>query len=189
MAAIAPTRCTNSADGEADLDAEMASAIAPNAAIQVAACADTTTFGGLIAVENLVAAGSPPAIISMSYGVCEAANYLPSNAAFSTAFQSAAAAGVSVFVSAGDAGASACAPDFTNGSLYAYPGIGVTGWGESVYNVSVGGTDFEDVYNAKEANPRYPTKHLLELDRIQPPMDRQSRTFRRFPGTIPAPAS
>ena len=32
----------------------------------------------------------------------------------------------------------------------AYPGIGVTGWGESVYNVSVGGTDFEDVYNSLE---------------------------------------
>ena len=141
---------TASADSEADLDAEVASGIAPDAAIQVAACKDTTTFGGLIAIQNLVSAGSPPAIISMSYGVCEAANYLPSNAAFNTAFQSAAAAGVSVFVSSGDAGASACAPDFTNGSLYALPGIGVTGWGESVYNVSVGGTDFEDLYNAKK---------------------------------------
>jgi len=139
----------NGADAEADLDAEVASAIAPDASIVMATCTDTTTFGGLIAVENLVSAGNPPAIISMSYGVCEAFSYLPSNAAFSTAFQSAAAAGVSVFVSSGDAGASSCAPDFTNGSTWAYPGIGVTGWGESVYNVSVGGTDFEDFYNAK----------------------------------------
>jgi hypothetical protein len=141
---------TNAADGEADLDAEVASAIAPNATIQVATCADTTTFGGLLAIENLVTSATPPAIISMSYGVCEAANYLPSNAAFNTAFQTAAAAGTSVFVSAGDGGASACAPDFTGGANYSYPGIGVTGWGETPYNVSVGGTDFEDAYNAKE---------------------------------------
>jgi hypothetical protein len=140
---------TNAADGEADLDAEVASAIAPNAAIVVATCADTTTFGGLLAIENLVTSATPPSIISQSYGVCETANYLPSNAAFSTAFQTAAAAGVSVFVSSGDAGSTGCAPDFTNGTLYSYPGIGVTGWGESVYNVSVGGTDFEDAYNAK----------------------------------------
>jgi subtilase family serine protease len=141
---------TNAADGEADLDAEVASAIAPNATIVVATCADTTTFGGLLAIENLVTSATPPAIISMSYGVCEAANYLPSNAAFNTAFQTAAAAGTSIFVSAGDAGGSACAPDFTGGDNYSFPGIGVTGWGESVYNVSVGGTDFEDAYNAKE---------------------------------------
>ena len=141
---------TNASDGEADLDAEVASAIAPNAAIVVAVCADTTTFGGLLAIENLVNSPTPPAIISQSYGVCEAANYLPSNAAFNTAFQTAAAAGVSVFVSAGDAGATGCAPDFTGGASYSYPGIGVTGWGESEYNVSVGGTDFEDAYNAKE---------------------------------------
>ncbi len=142
---------TNEADGEADLDAEVASAIAPNAAIEVAACADTTTFGGLLAIENLVNSATPPAIISQSYGVCEAANFLPSNAAFYTAFQTAAAAGTSVFVSAGDAGGAACAPEFHyGGSHYAYSGIGVTGWGETPYNVAVGGTDFEDAYNAKE---------------------------------------
>ena len=33
---------------------------------------------------------------------------------------------------------------------FAITGIGVTGWGETIYNVSVGGTDFEDVYNASE---------------------------------------
>ncbi|MGB6023861.1 MAG: protease pro-enzyme activation domain-containing protein [Candidatus Sulfotelmatobacter sp.] len=148
---------TNAADGEADLDAEVASAIAPNATIEMATCADsTTTFGGLLAIENLVNSATPPAIISQSYGVCEAANYLPSNAAFNAAFQTAAAAGVSVFVSAGDAGPSGCAQDFTNGEYYAYPGIGVTGWGETVYNVSVGGTDFEDAYNASKANPAIP---------------------------------
>jgi subtilase family serine protease len=142
---------TNGADFEANLDVEMVTAVAPGAAVQLASCADTsTTFGGLIAIQNLVSAGSPPAVMSMSYGVCEVLNGASSNAAFKSAFQSAAAAGVSVFVSAGDDGASGCARDFTNGDLYAYPGIGVTGWGETVYNVSVGGTDFEDTYNSLE---------------------------------------
>jgi subtilase family serine protease len=141
---------TNGDDIEADLDAEMVTAVAPGATVEVASCTDTSTFGGLIAIQNLVSAGSPPAVISMSYGVCEVLNGATSNAAFKTAFQSAAAAGVSVFVSSGDDGASSCARDFSGGGNYAYPGIGVTGWGESVYNVSVGGTDFEDLYNADE---------------------------------------
>jgi subtilase family serine protease len=144
---------TNGDDIEADLDVEMITAIAPGAAVELASCKDggtNATFGALLAIENLVSAGSPPPVISMSYGECEVLSGAAANAAFNSAFQSAAAAGVSVFVSAGDDGASSCARDFTNGGLVAYPGIGVTGWGETVYNVSVGGTDFEDVYNANE---------------------------------------
>ena len=148
---------TNADDGEADLDAEVASAIAPNAAIVVATCADSGggTFGGLLAIENLVNGSSPPAIISMSYGECEAVNGAASTAAFNTAFQTGVTAGTSIFVSSGDEGASSCAPLFFSGnSTWALPGIGVTGWGETPYNVSVGGTDFEDTYNSKEGgNP------------------------------------
>jgi subtilase family serine protease len=137
-------------DSEADIDAEVASAIAPNATIDVAACKDTTTTGVLLAIQNLVNAGSPPAIISMSYGECEALNGATSNAAFNTAFQTGAAAGVSIFASSGDFGASQCAPGYTNYATYTETGIGVTGWGETPYNVSVGGTDFEDTFNASK---------------------------------------
>jgi Pro-kumamolisin, activation domain len=156
-----PNACTdpgtNGADGEADLDGEVASAMAPNASIVLVVCADTTTFGGLLALENLTASTSPPSIVSQSYGVCEAFDTEPSNAAFRSTFQTAAAEGTSIFVSAGDGGSSDCDGDFGNGNLYAVPGIGITGWGESVYNVSVGGTDFEDFYNAeKPANGGLP---------------------------------
>src|ERR1035437_703634 len=146
----------NADDGEADLDAEVASAIAPNASIVVASCADVgTTNGVLFAVENLVNGSTPPAIISMSYGECEAFNGAASNAAFNTAFQTGATAGTSIFVSSGDAGASRCAPIFS--TTRAQSGVGITGWGETVYNVSVGGTDFEDFYNAnKPANGGLP---------------------------------
>ena len=143
---------TNGDDIEADLDVEMVTAVAPAATVELASCADTATFGGLIAIQNLVSKGSPPAVISMSYGECEVYNGAASNAAFSSAFQSAAAAGVSVFVSAGDNGATTCARNFgMKGGQYALSGIGITGWGESIYNVSVGGTDFEDVYNYFES--------------------------------------
>src|SRR6266849_8541493 len=48
-------------DAEAILDAEWASASAPSAAIEMAACANTsTTFGGLIAIQNLINASTPP---------------------------------------------------------------------------------------------------------------------------------
>ena len=128
-------------DGEAILDAEWASAAAPGAAIQVASCADTrTTFGGLIAIQNLISAAKPPAIISMSYGECEAENGAAANAAYNAAFQQAAGEGVSVFVSAGDEGAASC----DAGASGATHGIGVSGFASTPYNVAVGGTDFGD---------------------------------------------
>ncbi len=148
---------TNGADVEADLDVEMVTAVAPGANVELISCSDTATFGGLIAVQNIVNAGNPPAVMSMSYGLCEVGNGAASNAAFNAAFQSAAAAGVSVFVSAGDNGPSGCAEWFAGGDGWAYPGIGVTGWGETPYNVSVGGTDFEEVYNAIEGGPSQST--------------------------------
>jgi subtilase family serine protease len=128
-------------DGEAILDAEWASAAAPGAAIQVASCRDTsTTFGGLIAIQNLVNNANPPAVVSMSYGECEAENGAAANAAFNSAFQQAAAEGVSVFVSAGDEGAASC----DAGASGATHGIGVSGFASTPYNVAVGGTDFGD---------------------------------------------
>ena len=96
-------------DSGAILDAEWASAAAPGAHILVAACADTyTTFGGLIAMQNLINSATPPAIVSLSYGECEAENGASSNAAFNLLYQQAVAEGVSIFVSAGDEGAASC---------------------------------------------------------------------------------
>jgi subtilase family serine protease len=128
-------------DGEAILDAEWASAAAPDAAIEVAACASTrTTFGGLIALQNLLNAKAPPSIVSISYGECEAENGAASNAAFNAAYQQAVAEGISVFVAAGDEGAASC----DAGAQGATHGIGVSAWASTPYNVAVGGTDFGD---------------------------------------------
>lgn len=130
-------------DAEAILDAEYASAAAPNAAIVVASCAGTkTTFGGLLALESLIDRKVPPAIVSISYGECEAALGAAGNATYRYAYQQAAAEGVSVFVSSGDEGAAAC----DAGHPAAKYGIAVNGFASTPYDVAVGGTDFGDSY-------------------------------------------
>jgi len=136
-------------DGEAILDAEWASAAAPDATIAVEACADTrTTFGGLIAIQNLINGHNPPSIMSISYGECEAENGAASNKAFNTAYQQAVAEGISVFVSAGDEGAASC----DAGMSAATHGIGVSAFASTAYNVAVGGTDFADSYFGTNAS-------------------------------------
>src|SRR5580698_6646090 len=129
----------NGADGEAILDAEWASAAAPSAAIVMATCTDILT-----AIQNLVNASSPPAIMSISYGECEMFNGSAANAAFNTAYQQGAAEGMSIFVSSGDNDAALC--DNRGSASGASDGIAVNGWGSTPYNVSVGGTDFGDTY-------------------------------------------
>jgi subtilase family serine protease len=131
------------AESEAELDAEWASAAAPSAAIELASCKDTsTTFGGLIALQNLVNGSSPPAIVSISYGECEAENGATANAAYNSTYEQAVTEGTSVFVSAGDEGAASCDAD----EAKATHGIGVSGFASTPYNVAVGGTDFGDSY-------------------------------------------
>ncbi len=133
----------NGDDTEAILDAEYASASAPSAAIVLASCRGSATFGGLIALENLLnESSSPPEIVSMSYGECEALTGATLNASFNSTFQQAVTEGVSVFVSSGDDSAAGCDRD----ASAATHGIGITGWGSSPYDVSVGGTDFGDTY-------------------------------------------
>ena len=143
-----PSNCvnpdTNPDDFEATLDVEYASAAAPNATIELASCQDTSTFGGLIALQNLLNASSaPPAVMSMSYGECEAYDGAAMNAAFYSAYQQAVTEGVSMYVSSGDTGAALCSSDYPN---WVVTGIGVSGFASTPYNVAVGGTDFGDTY-------------------------------------------
>jgi subtilase family serine protease len=135
---------------EAILDAEWASAAAPSATIEVAACADTsTTFGGLIAIQNLInGSAPPPAIMSISYGQCETVNGSAANASYNSAYQQAVTEGVSIFVAAGDSGAAGC----DNSAAEATHGIGVNAFASTPNNVAVGGTDFSDTYFGTNTN-------------------------------------
>jgi subtilase family serine protease len=124
-------------DVEAAIDIEWASAAAPNAAIVNAACADTSQFGGFLALANLLQESKPPAIVSISYGESEADNGAAENLYINNLYESAVAEGVSVFVSSGDE--DAASSDSGNAATH---GITVSGFTSTPYNISVGGTDF-----------------------------------------------
>lgn len=140
----------NGDDDEAILDAEWSSAAAPNATIILAACADTNTnFGGYIAMQNLLAgAGKPPEIFSVSYGYAESQEGAAYNAYINGLYELAVLEGVSVFVSAGDAGTafSDFDLDFELPNSWATYGINVNSLASTPNNVAVGGTDFAPYY-------------------------------------------
>ena len=96
------------------------------------------------AANILNGSGTPPAIVSISYGESEADLGATQNAYINSLYQQAVAEGVSVFVSSGDEGA-ASSDDGTN-SPTATHGIAVSGFASTQYNVAVGGTDFGDTY-------------------------------------------
>ncbi|MGO9520504.1 MAG: protease pro-enzyme activation domain-containing protein [Candidatus Korobacteraceae bacterium] len=125
------------AEDEAALDAQWSSAAAPNASIVLAACSSLLT-----AINNVLATNPKNTVMSISYGSSEATNGAASNAAYNTAFQTASLQGVAVFVSSGDEGADSTDANAT----HATHGISISGLTSSVYDVSVGGTDFGDTY-------------------------------------------
>jgi hypothetical protein len=129
----------NGNETEAIIDAEYASAAAPSAAIVMAVC---NNFVAMLQTIFNNPQTYPPAIMSISYGQCEALNGAAGNAAFRNVYQTGVAEGWSIFVSAGDQGAGGC--DF--GGQTVTHGVGVNGLGSTVYNVAVGGTDFGDTF-------------------------------------------
>ncbi len=130
-------------DGEAELDLEWSGAAAPGATLVLASCKDSgATFGGLTAMQHLNSANDASMLWSISYGECEATNGATANASYVSVYQTAAARGVSVFVSSGDEGAASCDAN----AVYATHGIAVSGFASTPYNVAVGGTDFGDTY-------------------------------------------
>jgi subtilase family serine protease len=143
------TNCTdpgiNGAEDEAILDAEWASAAAPNAAIMLEACKlNATQDGVLTAIVNVTErpASTRPQIIGTSTGECEANMGATHNAAYATAFQTAVMEGISIYVAAGDMLSADCDSD-TSGVAASY-GVAVNGHASTPYAVAVGGTDFAD---------------------------------------------
>ncbi len=136
----------NGDDVEAAVDVEWASAAAPSANIVLASCDNTDfNFGGFVALENLLTGGdAPPPIISISYGDAETDLGSAGNAYINDLYQLAALEGVSLYVSAGDSGADGNNSD--RQADLATNGLNASGFSSTPYNVSVGGTDYEDTY-------------------------------------------
>ncbi len=129
---------------EATLDAQWASAAAPDASIVLASCNNTYNFGGFTALLNLLnASDAPPPVMSISYGESEAQQG-SRNLFINELYRQAVAEGVSLYVSSGDSGADNNTLDRSNN--LAITGISVSGFASTPYNVAVGGTDFGETY-------------------------------------------
>jgi subtilase family serine protease len=154
LAANAPSVIVDGSDpglvsgdqSEATLDVEWAGAVAPAAAVDLVVAASTATTDGIdLASEYIVNHATAP-VVSVSYGSCEQEMGAAELSFYNNLWEQAASQGMSVFVSAGDAGAAGCqSGTSTWGSAAA-----VNGLCTSPYVTCVGGTEFNEGANAAE---------------------------------------
>jgi kumamolisin len=168
-----------SADGEVELDIEVAGAVAPKAA-QFVYFAPNTDAGFIDAISQAVHATPTPAVVSISWGQSEDQWSAQSRASIDAAFADGAALGVTVTVAAGDNGSSDD-PSSTSGVHCDFPassphalacgGTKLTGdtstyaitsevvWNELASQEGAGGGGVSDVYPLPswQANVGVPT--------------------------------
>ncbi|HEX6495302.1 MAG TPA: protease pro-enzyme activation domain-containing protein, partial [Acidobacteriaceae bacterium] len=125
---------------EALLDLEVASAIAPNAALTLYTAQDTTFQSGLFLAIQRALDDNAVNILNVSFGGCEAAQGQSGNQQILNFWEQAVAQGISVTVSTGDSGAAGC--DDPNTETQASVGLQVNGIASTPFNIAVGGTDF-----------------------------------------------
>ncbi len=124
---------------EALLDLEMASAIAPQARLDLYISQATTFQDGLFLAIQRALDDNQVNILNVSFGACEAFQGTAGNQQVLNYWQQAAAQGISVTVSTGDSGAAGCdSADAQTATL----GLQVNGLASTPYNIAVGGTDF-----------------------------------------------
>jgi len=126
---------------EADIDTQWSSAVAKGATIDLVVSQSTeATLGVDLSAEFIVDNNLAP-VMSESYGVCELFIGTAGNAYYNSLWQQASAQGITVFVASGDQGSAACDRDQPGAQF----GLAVSGFESTPYNVSVGGTDFNDL--------------------------------------------
>ena len=130
-------------EGEADLDVEWAGATAPGATVKFVVSASTPASAGIDLSALYIIEHNLAGVMSESYGECEAGLGAAGNAFYNSLWQQAAAQGISVVVSAGDGGSAGC--DNFNNENVATQGLAVSGLASTPYNISLGGTDFDEV--------------------------------------------
>jgi subtilase family serine protease len=132
---------------ESDLDVEWSGAVAKGATIDFVISESTETSLGVdLSAEYIVDNNLAP-ILSESYGICELGLGTTGNQFYDGLWQQAAAQGITVLVSSGDSGSAGCDPHGAPPPSPAQFGLMVSGFESTPYNVSVGGTDFNDLTN------------------------------------------
>jgi hypothetical protein len=129
---------------EAMLDVTWSGAVAPMAQIKFVVSQSNFSDGVDVSAAYIVD-HNLASIMSTSYGSCEDSLGKVQNAFYNSVWKQAAAQGITSFVSAGDNGGAGC--DSPGGGLFASGGLAVNGIASTPYNVSVGGTQFEDTDN------------------------------------------
>ncbi len=130
---------------EAELDVEWAGAVAKNASIQFVLSGSTNTTDGVLLSSQYIVNHNLAPVMSMSFGLCEAAMGASQNQVWNSLWQQAAVQGITVLVASGDSGAAGC--DSPSAGT-AFSGTAVNGLCSSPYSTCVGGTQFNDAYNA-----------------------------------------
>jgi subtilase family serine protease len=142
---VDPGITSRSEEGEADLDVEWSGAVAPGATVKLVVSASTLASAGIDLSALYIVENNLASVISESYGACEGALGSAGNAFYNSLWQQAAAQGITVVLSAGDGGSAGC--DDFNTQQVATHGLAVSGLASTPFNVSVGGTDFDQVNN------------------------------------------
>jgi subtilase family serine protease len=152
ICATPPKLVSNGEEAEAILDIEWAGSVAPGANLLFMECASSgPTLGVLLSAEAVVD-NNLADIVSLSYGEYEG-YYPPQDAMFNNLWEQAASQGQTVVVSAGDSGAAA--EDGNFGDSFAIFGITTSSFSTTAWNVSAGGTDFQDLYNQLEGDSTF----------------------------------
>ncbi len=147
----------NDDEAEADIDTQWSGAVAKGAAINYVMSASTNSSNGVDLSSTYIVDQNLAPIVSESYGACEFDLGTTGNLFYFQMWQQAAMQGMSVFIASGDQGSATC--DAGNGVTIATHGLQVSGFASTPFNVSVGGTDFNDVgdpsqfFNVTNASP------------------------------------
>jgi subtilase family serine protease len=126
---------------EATLDASWSGALAPSANIDFVVSGSTNTTDGIDLSELYIIENNLGAIMTESFGICEA-NVTPGDAqGISLLAEQAAAQGITYMVSAGDTGAAGCD---NLGETTAVGGISINVLASNPFTVAMGGTLFNE---------------------------------------------
>ena len=125
---------------ESLVDTELAAGLAPGANIYYYTSANDLLQSGVYNAALRAVEDNNVAILSVSFGNCEANLGAAGNSLINELWQQAAAQGISVLVSTGDSGVAGC--DSSNAAT-AQGGFAVSGFASTPYDTAVGGTDFD----------------------------------------------
>ncbi|HEY0760232.1 MAG TPA: Ig-like domain repeat protein, partial [Acidisarcina sp.] len=135
-----------SASGEALLDVEIASGMAPGANVNLYVSNGSALQEGLYFAIGRAVDDNAVSILNVSFGLCEAFFGTTGNAFINNTWEQAAAQGITPTVSTGDNGSAGC--DNENAVTTATQGLQVSGFASTPYNVAVGGTDFDILHTS-----------------------------------------